>query len=33
MKLTTWGHMEGDIEVLDFKPHETDKKRGINLMI
>jgi hypothetical protein len=33
MELTTWGHIENGIEVLDFKPHETDKKRGINLMI
>jgi len=34
MELTTWGYMDGDIEILDFQVHkETDKGRGINMMI
>lgn len=34
MKLTTWGYInEEGIEILDFKPNESDKNRGINLMI
>lgn len=33
MEYTTWGYMDGDIEVLDFKSNEHDKKFPINLMI
>jgi predicted RNA-binding protein len=33
-QLTTWGYMDGDVEVLDCKIHKpTDKIRGINQMI